>query len=142
MDEVTNLPVHYSNVTLQKERARIGVKINRNDLELATADALFCNAQLDVTLRCDPNAKGDAEGQQTMEDFSLTVSLIAETKRYSVGAGVIAVSLSTPKSALDIGLLSQFAAARGIMECRRIGDADGEDGGSTEANADDNDPAG
>lgn len=123
MDGVIKLPVDFSNVTLQKERARIGVKINRSDLPLAAADALFCNAQLDVTLRCDPNAKGDADGQQTMEDFTLTVSLIAETKRYSVGADVISVSLSTPKTALDTGLLGQFAAAKGVMECKRIGDA-------------------
>ncbi len=123
MYEVTTLSVDYSSVTLQKERARIGVKINRSDLQLATADALFCNAQLEVTLRCDPNAKRDVAGQHTMEDLSLRVFLIAETKRYSVGQGAIGLSLSTPKTALDIGTLSQFAAARGVMECKRIGDA-------------------
>lgn len=117
------LSVVFSNVTLQKEKARIGVKINRDDLELGAADALFCNAQLEVTLTCDPNSRGDVDGQQTMKGFILTVSLIAETKRYSVGSDVIAVSLSTPKSALDIKLLSQFAAAKGMMKCKRIGNA-------------------
>ena len=126
-DGMTRLPVDYSNVSVGKERVRIGVKINRCDLTLARADALFCNAQLDATLKCDPNSKRDVEGQQTFEGLTLTVAMVAETKKYSVGAAVIGVSLSAPKTAIDIAELSKFAAVKGMMECTRIGDA-GEDG--------------
>lgn len=126
-NKTVTMPVRYGNVAVGKDKVRVGVKVDRSGLGLTRADELFCNAQLEVTLKCDPNAKDDAKRQETFEAVDLSVAMVADAKRYSVGDDTIGVSLSIPKVLVDIAILSQFAAGSGTMECERVGDATGAD---------------
>lgn len=100
----------------------------------AEAIEMFVNAQLDVELSVDPNADGDAEGQQTMGDMALSLEAVAECRRIGIDYEKISSSLSMKTSAVDTSKLFAFAGHAGTLAFQRIGDASGsEDGEADEA---------
>ena len=81
-------------------------------------------------MKCDPNAKNDADGQTTFTDTCLELDMVADANKYSVGAEGYSVSLSTTKSAIDVAVLGNFSAQKGRLFCTRLGDAkESDDGG-------------
>jgi hypothetical protein len=135
-DDQVSFPVQFKNVGLGKETARIGVGIAIGDLERDDVHNLFCNAQLSVKLKCDPNAKKDAEGQQTFTDTCLELDMVADALKYSVGPDGYSVSLSTTKSAIDVGTLGEFSSQPGRLFCTRVGDAKESDDGESDSSGD------
>lgn len=120
------IPVEFGGVSLNKEKARIGFSVDRGDssLDLEKADGLFAGAQLEVQLETDPNAGGDAAGQQTMDAADVTLDGVADVMRFSVASEKIGASLVFNIKAIDVAALTRFRNSKGHVSVRRIGDAE------------------
>lgn len=108
-------------VGVGKQLARLGVLLDRAEMNLANMDALFTNAQLACKLVCDPIAENDVDGQATTVDTTVKLGFVAHCKGFRVGNKGYIASLSTPKNDVDLAVLSQFAGRSGTLECKRTG---------------------
>lgn len=121
----------FSTVGIGAEKVRIGIKCDRADVDPDVAEELFCGAQIDVELDCDPNSKKDVDGQTTIEGTALKFAGTADVKRYSTTPDQYGASLQFSKSAVDLTILGKFSSCKGKIRATRIGaiETDGDDEG-------------
>ena len=116
----------FAGVSVGKDTCRIGVRLDRCEMEDAEALELFVGRQLRVKLECDPNSKQDAEGQGQLIDGNLLgVETVAESKRLGVAVETFGVSLHVCKDAVEVGELARFANLRGRLHCTSVGGKEG-----------------
>lgn len=114
----------FKSVSIAKEKASVGLTIQRNDIDVSQADSVFCGAQLTVLIEADPNArKGEPEGQQTICETTIAFEGIASCAGFSVRSEHINLSLQFQKSEVDLRQLGRFAALKGVVCCTRTGNA-------------------
>lgn len=102
----------------------VSIQVERQHVKRADVDKLLCGSQLEVLLACDPNADGDAAGQMlAFKDMGLTATGVAEVASYGCRPKRYSARLKFPWDGADLPSLSQFSGHRGILKCRRIGDA-------------------
>ena len=112
----------------------VSIQIERQHAKRADVDKLLCGSQLEVLLACDPNADGDADGQMLVfKDMGLTATGVAEVASYGCYPKRYNARLKFPREAIDLPMLSRFSGHRGILKCRRIGDAQTKAEAETEA---------
>ncbi len=119
------IPCNFGVVASRKKGNRIGVAVSRDHLKLDSADELFTNAQLVITLQCDPNAKDDAEGQEVAEFGKLKLAacnFTGDVHGFSVRSDYVRFSLLTP-SDVSIDRLAEFSFRSGSLFAERTGDA-------------------
>ncbi len=130
-----DLDVKFGTVSCNGTSAKIGVTVQRKDATRDLVDELFCNAQLDVDMRCDPNADDDAGGQgELYGDHALTVCGSPAVGSYSVYKDRYRTTLTFPDGAVAVDMLARFAKHPGKLLCTHIGEAKRE-----EVQDDDND---
>ncbi len=125
------IPCNFGVVGNRKKGNRIGVAISRDHVDLDRADELFTNAQLSVTLQCDPLAKEDAKGQQ-VADYGksklVDCNFTGDVHGFSVRSDVVRFSLLTPTD-VSIDRLAEFSFRAGTIFAERTGDAESDDTG-------------
>lgn len=133
-----DLPVEFgSSIGLGEGVARIGAKVDRAELSLDDADALFANSQLACNIAYGRSAK-DVPGQQVVFDASTTIEATVDVKGFRVTAEAFTCSLSMNKGTIEVAKLSEFAGRKGKLRCSILGpagshaDAAVDDGGEGE----------
>lgn len=133
--ETLNIPVSFGGVSVGAEQARIGCKVERNALVLGKADYFLCESRCNVQITVDPEAAGDAPGQQKLPgaDEETKLGGTADIKGFNVRSGSIGFGLTFALTEIDAGNLSHFAGKSGRLIAVRTGDAGsvalaGEDG--------------
>jgi len=130
---VLDLPVEFGGVSIGQTTARLGVRINREQLNLIAADECFCGHRLQCTLVLGRN--DDAEGQQTLvDDLNEEISGTADVKRLGIAPGTISTGLTFSLPDIDIATLAKFSKGSGRLIVESVSaipndaaDSDGED---------------
>lgn len=117
-----NAEVSYRDVKFGKGTATIGIEVDREHTKLDRFDAIFTNAELEVTLTRTP---ADVEQGQELIDGTEPVPFtgMARTGSFTTDAEKFAVSLSFKKTDKARELLADFARQKGSIKVKRIGDA-------------------
>lgn len=116
--------VKFTSVGIGHDKARIGASIGGAEQDLDALREMFVGSQLACELSVDPNAKGDAEGQEKLVNGDdLELEGVADSTRLGVFSDRVAVSLQFGKSSIDVGLLSRLSSLKGKLRCKRIGAA-------------------
>lgn len=118
------LRVNFKNASPTKTRRNLGVEMDRDELSIDNVDALLINSQLTCTIKCDPNAAGDAAGQQTFtEDDVLELDFTADVTNVTVTADVYRFTLALPLDAVEANSIERFRYRKGRLICSRVGQA-------------------
>ena len=118
------LEVKFGTESCNGTTAQIGVTFQRMEITRAIADKVLCGAQLEVDMRCDPNADEDAKGQKTMGDTSeLVLDGTPTCLSYHVYSDRYRATLVFPANAVAVDMLARFANHSGKLSCTRVGDA-------------------
>ena len=128
------LDCEFGSCNTGRKVVKLGCKVARTH-DLETYDALLTGAQLNVTLKSDPLASGDAPGQGKLADTASVLTGVADVHRLSVSRDEISFGLSFNRDDADGQTLGAMACAKGKLSAVRIGDAnskaeDGEGGGA------------
>lgn len=115
--------VEFRGVSIGTNTARIGFHVDRGALELDEADELFSNSQVRCNIVCDPNAKKDAEGQETFGETGEKIDVVADIKGFRVTEEGYTAGLSLNKKETDVAILGSFANAKAKLTCQRLGAA-------------------
>ena len=106
--------------------ARVGIKLftgGDNPMTVAAAGKLLDRREIRVRMVGDPNAGGDAEGQEKMDiDDNIVVEAIARSKRYAKSGKEITCSLLIDRSTVKAEKLVRLAKTRGTITITKIGD--------------------
>jgi len=125
------IPVEFGSVSAAKTGNSVGLKIAVSDMHPTDAEEIFVGAQLDLELECDPNAKDDAKGQQTMEVGTLKFAGVGEVKGYRRSVDGIGVTVRFPGD-VDYNVFCRFHNCKGTMRCTKTGEIPTEGDGGEE----------
>lgn len=118
------LKVKFKGVGINSDSARISFNVDRETkFSISKADKLFGNSQVRARLSCDPNAQGDADGQQTMEGAEIFLNLTGDISGFGVRPDSYSTKIKLPKTSVDLKQLAQFANRAGTLCLSRVGDA-------------------
>lgn len=142
---VLDIDVQFGNVSIGAENARLGVKIDRGNMDLDSADEMLCGKRL--TGRIEVCPPGEQQGQQAlpgMKDERPHLDGTFDVKRFGVGASEISAGLTFSLGAIDVSELARFAKKNGrliVTEAQYLPD-DGEDDDGDGASFDDHEDVG
>lgn len=118
---VLDIPVEYGGVSIGAATARIGIKIDREVLNIVAADDIFCGHRLSGRLIKGRN--GDSPGQQTlMDDADDFLDAIFDVKNMSVTADKIGTGFTFCRADVDTNTLSNMAKGSGRILIRDVRD--------------------
>lgn len=121
------IPCDFGGVSIGDATARLGIKIDRNDMSVQKADWLFCGKQLEVTIIL---GRGDPS-QMTlpgMEETAGQLKGVVSCKRFGVGPKAFSVGLTFEIGAVEVTALARYAKRAGAIRIHNAEELpDGED---------------
>jgi hypothetical protein len=113
------LGVSFGNVSIGDGTARLGIKLDREQVELETAEELFCGRRLTgqvvvVAADEDPNQKHLFKGDKPEIEATFDV------KRFSMGPKDITTGLTFSIGDVDVETLSHFAKRKGELRIASV----------------------
>lgn len=108
------LKVDFGGVSIGENTARLGVKVDREDLQLAKADEVLCHRRL--IGRVVLGHQAEAKQQTKFVDSDYVIEAAFDVKGYSVAAGAFGFGLSFSRADIDISDLGKFAKQGGLLE--------------------------
>lgn len=115
-----DIPVDFGTVSIGDSTSRIGVKVNRDNLNLDAANECFCGRRLTGVV-----IKGGADesaGQMHLFDGQFpTVNGKFDVKGFRVTPDQIAISLTFSLNDIDVAELAQFSKGKGRLRVDDIG---------------------
>lgn len=109
-----DIPVEFGGVSIGQATARLGVRINRNVLNLIAADETFCGHRLDGVAVL--GGQDDQPGQQTFwEDLEHQVKGVFDVKRIGVSREQIVTGLTFSLSDIDVSELAKLSKGAGRL---------------------------
>lgn len=110
--------VEFNGVSIGQDTARVGVKIDRDEIDLETADKFFCNKRVEGEILV-----GKAVRQQKMfdDDSQPLVKSVFDIKGFSVRTNHITFGITGSRDALDIETLADFAKQSGVIRFDLVG---------------------
>lgn len=127
------LAVEFQNIGIGKRTARLGMKLDREEIALVDAEALFVGARLRISIEV--TTKDAALIPGALPSLDATV----DCKQLSVRAEEYAVGLTFNRKELDEKMLCAFTGRTGTFEAERVGDSVASDGDDDEAAKEDAD---
>ena len=120
--EVLNVPVQFSNVSIGDQVARIGVAIDRDNLNIDAADECLCGRRLTGLVIVLP--PGEDAAQMTMIDKGdrHEISGSFDVKGFSANRKRIAAGLTFPMAEIPIEQLGHFAKKSGRLIVHELGE--------------------
>lgn len=115
-----SMPVAFSNVSIGDETARIGVKIDRANLSIESADEILCGKRCEVKIEL--GTQDDASGQQYIEGTVEAIEATVDIKRYSVSPKAISAGLTFALSEVEPRALAPYAKGKGRLLVTKIED--------------------
>ena len=110
------VPCKFGRISIGKETVGVPVSIERSALGLESADSLFTGMRSNATLKCDPNATEDAEGQSKFGDQEIELDAIVECSGFGVRGDHYSATLNLSKADANLPELSKFAARTGTVQ--------------------------
>lgn len=117
---VIDIPVEFGGVSIGGSTTRIGVRINRDDLNINAADDVFCGHRL--TGRVELGNGDESPGQTRFVDQTELLEGIFDCKRIGFDAGHISTGLTFNKKDIDMDLISRFAKGSGRLVITDVGE--------------------
>jgi hypothetical protein len=127
VEEVLNVPVQFGTVSITTT-AHVGVKINRENLNIDAADELLCGRHLTGKLLAVP--PGEDPAQQLAFDTGDRAEVAAcfDVKRFSADPDFISAGLTFALAEIDVKVLSCLAKKSGRLVVTTVADMpDGEE---------------
>jgi hypothetical protein len=118
-----NSPVTFSGVSIGDKTTRIGMAIDKKQINLAMADQLFCDRRL--TGKIVLGVVDEAENQQKLDGMDDTDHEVAgsfDVKGFRVNSDVIAIGATFAKQEIDIEELARFAKGKGRLVIDNAGE--------------------
>ena len=116
---IHDLPVMFGGLSIGDAFARLGVRVDRESIDLTTADEIWCGHRLTGSLVL--GGHDDQGGQQKLvDDLEQKIEGVFDVKRYSVSTTDIAASLSLSLIGLDIAELAKFTKNSGRLQITGI----------------------
>ena len=93
-ESLLDLPASFGSVSFGKKTARVGLTVEREHINLSTADKTLCYRRLTVTIFA--NGEGDQPGQQRLAgmDDNLELVGVADVKSFGVHSTTISFGLT------------------------------------------------
>lgn len=123
-----DIPVVYGGVSIGDKTARLGIRIDRGDMDIAKADELLVDRRLSGRVVLG-HSDESAEQTRLFEDVDHQVSGSCDVKGFRVGSTAFATALTFSLKDIEISELAKFSKGRGrlaVTGSREI--PDGEDG--------------
>lgn len=120
VESVIDIGVLFKGVSIGKNTARIGVKIDRKRLPLAKADEVFCGHRLDGSLvlgRAD-----ESPGQSQLFDNSELLDGVFDCKSLSIGADSVSLGLTFSLNDINVAELAKYSNTPGRVIVDDVGE--------------------
>lgn len=102
----------------------IGITLDRETISPADVDALLVGSTATVKLTCDPNAKGDTAGQQTLKpNDGISLDVEGEFRSVTTTPEHYTTTLKCHREDTDLTDLDAFSFHAGTITVKRTGDA-------------------
>jgi hypothetical protein len=114
-EEVLNVRVDFGNIGIGDETARVGIRIDRENLDVNRADEVFCGRRLTgkiITVR-----DGDAPEQRELIDTGSQHELkgVFDVKQFSANRKRISTGLTFSLAEIDVSEIGHFAKRSGRL---------------------------
>ena len=139
---VLDIPVDFGGVSIGESTARLGLRINREQLNIMAADEIFCGHRLACKLTL---GKRDESQGELVADLFETLSGQADVKRLGLSADTISTGLTFSLADIDVATLAKFSKGCGRLLVETVAEipmdspanTDGDDGNEDDGDADD-----
>ena len=112
--------MEFGGVGLGKGVARIGIRINRNELDLAFCDEFFSARRLTVLLRAETPDRNGQRQKELVKDLHHEVAGTFDAKQFSVNPLRISTSLSFALKEIEVEELAHLANSEGMLYIRHV----------------------
>ena len=123
LNDENGVPAEFGSVNIAGKRVTLGVTLSREFVDFGPVDKTLCMADVNLTIRCDPQGQDDDEAQTCMTDTSVEIAATAECGGLGVKPRTIAFTLTLAYEHVDVAMLGLFSKRRGRLKATRIGDA-------------------
>ena len=114
-----DVQVEFSQLSIGETSARLGMKIDRENIEAHQCEDFLCGARLDVELRIGEKGQSDLPGVPKIDPIKTTV----DVKSYGAKIKNFTAGLTFNVTEVDVSLLAHYAQKQGRLIATRIGDA-------------------
>lgn len=115
-----DIPVEFGGVSIGDSTTRIGIRIDRENCNLETADGIFCGHRL--TGRVELGNGGDSPGQTRFVDETEVLEGVFDCKRIGFDSAHLSTGLTFNKKDIDMDLISRFAKGSGRLVILEVGE--------------------
>lgn len=120
-----DLPVSFGGVAIGENTARLGLKINRESLNIVAADEALCGRRLTGSVQLGGNS--DSPGQTKMFETDSTVSGTFDVHRFGVAPKHYTTGLTFVLAEIDVSELAKFSKGEGRLIVSAITELDQDD---------------
>lgn len=110
---VLDVPVEFGGVSVGQTTVRIGVRMNRDQVDLDVADEVFCGHRLNVEITL--GKSDEMPNQKKAFDAAYHVRGSADVKHMGVNADVITSGLTFSLKEIDISEIARFSKGTGKL---------------------------
>jgi hypothetical protein len=118
----SEFPVSFGNVSIGDKAARIGVTVEREDLDIDRADAIFCGHRLTGIITA--KAAGVHPDQGSLPGMEgngeSTLSGIFDVKGFSATTKAVSFGLTFNIEDIDVANLAHFAKRGGVLKVEHV----------------------
>jgi hypothetical protein len=114
--------VEFASVSFGSDTARVGCRMRREERELTEMDELLTGARLEVRMSLvnEDQPKLPMPGAPKAR----LIEGQADCKHLGVSSSTISFGLTFARSSIDANIMADLANGSGILELKRVGDAD------------------
>jgi len=113
------LGVSFGNVSIGDGTARLGIKLDREQVELETAEELFCGRRLTGQVVVVANGE-DPDQRHLFDGNKPEIEATFDVKRFSMGPKDITTGLTFSIGDVDVETLSHFAKRKGELRIASV----------------------
>ena len=115
------LPVEFGGVSIGDETGRVALRINRDRMDLETADKMLCGRRLDCRIIVQP-VSDDTNQTYSLDGVKFEVAGAADVTRVSFTPKHITAGLTFSLAEVSKGELCEFAKRSGRLEIHSVGE--------------------
>ncbi len=119
---ILTIPLTYGNVTVGDETISVGVKTERKNLTLSSADKQLIGKRLIGRVTCRPESGENPEQGSLIDDGEVEVEGAFDVHGIHVTRKKLSFGLSFARSSVDITIITDFAKRSGNLVITEIGD--------------------
>jgi hypothetical protein len=127
MDYDFSVDVEFGNVSNGDETARVGIKIDRDEIELDDCETYFCGRRVEAELYARITSQQSLEGMESDQPTEVMIRAQFDINGYRVSPKAVTAGLTVPLNVVDRSMFGWLARRNGTLRCTHVADLDKDD---------------